>query len=377
MPDKCLRAGREVAPMGDTRRLFRMTGGVPVVTAPAEIDITNAAQLRAILAEGHACGQATMVVDMAGTRFCDSAGLREIVRAHQRAVAGGGGLRLVIPADGAVLRVFTINGLDQFIPHFASLEQALAQVRAAAGRPMRPGPPRGRAAAPARPPAQARGHQAAADSRNCEQCGAVFVPQREHARFCSAGCRAAWNREHMGDPAVEASALAWSLTAMSEATGRLPAVRIWDQQRAFAAIGEAVWWITMVDATLVRHHPGIYDAVLTAQAPAERALIEQTLAGLRFVRNRTAGDTGLGEVIDTGAGNRRITGWRWRRVPAPALASLAPRGQAWEAARYRAYQAHLAGHTIGQTFGRAVTFLTLTGASAVSITDASEHAARS
>jgi hypothetical protein len=42
--------------------------------------------------------------------------------------------------------------------------------------------------------------------------------------------------------------------------------------------------------------------------------------------------------------------------------------------RYRAYQAHLAGRTIGQTIGRAVTFVTLTGANAAPITDASQRA---
>jgi hypothetical protein len=68
-------------------------------------------------------------------------------------------------------------------------------------------------------------------------------------------CRAAWNREHLGDPAVQASALTWSLAAMSEATALLPAVKTADHPQAFAAIGESVWWITMVDATVLRHHP--------------------------------------------------------------------------------------------------------------------------
>ena len=121
-----------------------------------------------------------------------------------------------------------------------------------------------------------------ADIRDCEQCGTSFVPRREHARFCSARCRAAWNREHMGDPAAGASALAWSITAMSDTTGRLSRVRTADRPRAFAAIGEAVWWITM--------------------------------------------------------------------------------------ARYRAYQAYLVGHAVGEAFGRSVTFLTLTGADAASAT---------
>jgi hypothetical protein len=83
-------------------------------------------------------------------------------------------------------------------------------------------------------------------------------------------------REHVADPAADVNSLASSITAMSEATARLPAVRVWDRP--------------------------------------------------------------------------------------PALASFPPRGQAWELARYRADQAHLAGHTIGETFGRAVTFLTLAGA---------------
>jgi hypothetical protein len=209
-----------------------------------------------------------------------------------------------------------------------------------------------------------------ADGRRCERCGAVFVPQREHARFCGGDCRAAWDREHMGDPAVEASALAWSLTAMSEAAERLPGVQPWDRPRAFAAIGEAVWWITMVDATLVRHHGEVYDAAMAAQAPAERQLIEQTLAGLRFARNWIGRQACLAGVIETGgirAGNRRITGWTWKGVPEPAPASLPPRRQAWERARYRAYQADLVGRTIGQTLGRAVMFLALTGANAAPV----------
>ena len=348
-----------------------MVGGVPVVTAPAEIDITIAGQLRTILQEWATRGHATVVVDMTSTEFCDSAGLSLLVRAHKRAVAEGGELRLVIPAGAAVLLVFILTGIDRVIPRFASLGQALAQAPAGALRRPRPGRPLGSPAVAAGSPAESWEQGAVADTRACERCGTVFVPQREHARFCSIGCRAAWNREHMGDPAVEASALQWSVTAMSEATGRLPGVRVWDQQRALAAVGEAVWWITMVDATLVRHHRDVYDAVMGARGAAERRMTEASLAGLRFVRNRIGREAGLEELIESqgaGTGNRRITGWTWMPAPEPALGYLPPRGQAWEMARYRAYQARLAGHTIGETFGQAVTFLTLTSANAASTT---------
>ena len=206
-----------------------------------------------------------------------------------------------------------------------------------------------------------------ADTRSCAQCGTSFVPRREHARFCSVRCRAAWNREHVGDPAAGASALVWSVTAMSEAAERLTRVRAWDRPRAFAAIGEAVWWVTIVDATLVRHHPDAYDTVMTGQAPARRQRVEGTLAGLRFARNRIADEADLGEFIEPGpadpdAGQRRITGWAWKPLPEPALGSLSSRGQAWEMTRYRAYRAQLAGHTIGETFGRSAEFLRLAAA---------------
>lgn len=219
-----------------------------------------------------------------------------------------------------------------------------------------------------------------ADTRNCEQCGVVFAPHREHARFCSARCRVAWNREKIGGPPAEVSALQWSITAMSDTTERLPRVRAGDRPRAFALIGEAVWWVTIVDATLVRHHPGAYEAVLAGQTPAERRLIEGTLAGLRFVRNRMGHEVDHVDFIRPeasrpGPGDGRVTAWTWRSVPEPALASLPPRGQAWEMARYRAYQAQLAGHTIGETFERATEFLKLATANAPSIVDISAHAA--
>ena len=207
------------------------------------------------------------------------------------------------------------------------------------------------------------------------------MPRREHARFCSARCRADWNREHVGDPVAGASALVWAVTAMSDTADRLARVRAADRPRAFTVISEAVWWVTMVDATLVRHHPDAYDGVLGGQSPTERQLVEETLAGLRFVRNQIGDEADLAEFIEPGesghgAGRGRITGWTWRSVPEPPLASLPSRGQAWETTRYQAYQAQLAGHTIGETFGRAAAFLKLAAANAPAITDASVQAGR-
>jgi hypothetical protein len=219
-----------------------------------------------------------------------------------------------------------------------------------------------------------------ADLRRCEQCRALFEPRREHARFCSARCRVAWNREHAGSRRVEATALDWSLTAMDEVTGRLGSVRAADRQQAFAVISEAVWWVTIVDGTLVRYHHEVYDAAMANHAPAGRRLIEGTLAGLRFVRNRMGYYTDHADFMElrkspSGAKRARITVWRWRSLPEPDLGSLPPRGQAWEMTRYQAYQAQLADRTIGETFGQASAFLKLVSVQAGSDADVSTQAA--
>lgn len=112
-----------------------MINGAAVVSAPEEIDIANAEQLRMVLLEAGRRGHGTVVLDMIRTRFCDSAGFSALVAAHKRALAEGDGLRLVIPDGSRVLRTFTMVGLGRVIPRFGSLERALPPGPAAASRP--------------------------------------------------------------------------------------------------------------------------------------------------------------------------------------------------------------------------------------------------
>jgi anti-sigma B factor antagonist len=117
--------------MQDGRFPLEMVDGVPVVAAPEEIDITNAPELRSALLEAAAAanGHGTVVADLSRTQFCDSSGLHTLLAAHKRATAAGGDMLLVISGN-AVLRVFTITGVDHIIPNFTSLEEALAQTSA-------------------------------------------------------------------------------------------------------------------------------------------------------------------------------------------------------------------------------------------------------
>jgi anti-sigma B factor antagonist len=119
----------------EIRYLRTMIDGVPVVATPAEIDITTTDQLHGVLLDAAIRGHATVVVDMSRTQFCDSSGLHVLLRAHQRAVADGGELRLVLPGDGPVPRIVTLMCLDQLIPSFASLAEALASTPDGTGSP--------------------------------------------------------------------------------------------------------------------------------------------------------------------------------------------------------------------------------------------------
>jgi len=209
------------------------------------------------------------------------------------------------------------------------------------------------------------------DVRDCEHCSTRFTPRREHARFCSARCRVAWNRAnrvHVADDSV----LTWAVTAMADTTDRLPRLGGLDRPRAFAVISEAVWWVTIVDANLVRYHPEIYDRELASRSAADRREIEETLGGLRFVRNQIGHDLDRADFIRPGAELReddRAGGWAWASLPEPTGTALSPRGLGWEIARYRAYQSSLAGRPVDTSASRAVSFLRIAAAGTTAAAD--------
>ena len=166
----------------------------------------------------------------------------------------------------------------------------------------------------------------------------------------------AWNREHAGVAAAPAVAIDWSVTAMTEATGRLAVAGAWDLPRLAAAVGETVWWVTLVDATLVRYHPHDYENALAAKA-VRRRKTEEALEGLRYVRNQLGKSVEPAEFVCQSVGDDGSTAWAWRQQPEPWLDALTPRARRWELSRYRAYQARLGGRDIVRTFNRCAEFL--------------------
>lgn len=108
-------------------------GEAAVITLPEEIDISNSEQVREELLSLLNRGPAVLIVDMAETTFCDSAGVNALVRAHKRATANGAEIRLVVASLG-VQRVLAITGVDRLIPVYPSMTASLA----APGEPAEP-----------------------------------------------------------------------------------------------------------------------------------------------------------------------------------------------------------------------------------------------
>jgi hypothetical protein len=207
------------------------------------------------------------------------------------------------------------------------------------------------------------------DTRECAQCGTVFVPPREHARFCSARCRLAWNEDNAAAP-TGGKTLQWALAAQQAAAERLQAATAREPQHAFTVISEAVWWTTIVDANIVRYHPDAYRKQLTSHPMADQQALEQTLAGLRFVRNQMGYGLGHEDLISQpdqppGPPDAGIATWTWKPVRDAALDDLPEVNRDWEQTRHHAYQARLAGQPIGTAFARATPFLQLVCASAL------------
>jgi anti-sigma B factor antagonist len=114
---------------------IRRAGPPAVITMPAEIDITNADQVRRALLSAVELQMTVLIVDMSRTTFCDSAGVQAVVAAYRQAAMTGTQLRLVATA---VRRIFTVIGADHLVPVYPTLESA--QVGAPAGRASPAGP---------------------------------------------------------------------------------------------------------------------------------------------------------------------------------------------------------------------------------------------
>lgn len=100
-------------------------GRTVVVILPAEIDITNADQVREDLLSVLNQGAALLIADLSKTTFCDSAAVGALARAFRRAEASQSDMRLAVGAQ-AVQRILTLTGIDRLLDIYPSVAASLA-----------------------------------------------------------------------------------------------------------------------------------------------------------------------------------------------------------------------------------------------------------
>jgi len=103
----------------------RWAAGRAIVTFPVDVDVTNADTARKhLVALVERDGAKLVVADMTRTTFCDSAGITALATARRKAVARGAAVTVACSSP-QVLRILELTGLDQMLPMFPTVDEAL------------------------------------------------------------------------------------------------------------------------------------------------------------------------------------------------------------------------------------------------------------
>ena len=95
-----------------------------IVTFPEEVDLTNSAAATAGVFDAMG-SHGLVIVDMSGTTFCDSSGMRMLLVARNHADVSGSVLRIVITPGSPVARSLAVLGMNGMLPIYDNLHDAM------------------------------------------------------------------------------------------------------------------------------------------------------------------------------------------------------------------------------------------------------------
>ncbi len=102
--------------------------GVHVVSVAGELDLAAAVPFCALVDAARDAGHRRLLLDLTDLQFCDSSGLRALIRAVGEVHVSAGRVVVVPPADGAVARTFTLAGAGELLPLRPSTDDGLASL---------------------------------------------------------------------------------------------------------------------------------------------------------------------------------------------------------------------------------------------------------
>ena len=110
----------------------RKVDDVHVIAVSGEIDLFTAPEFKQRLSVPIDEGRSSVVVDLTATTFIDSSSLGVLIGAHRRLKLHGGTL-VVVSDDEAIVKTFSITGLDGVFTVLPTLEAALGADEIRAG----------------------------------------------------------------------------------------------------------------------------------------------------------------------------------------------------------------------------------------------------
>jgi anti-sigma B factor antagonist len=96
---------------------------VPVLVVTGELDLLAAPRLADEVAAALAGDPAVLAIDLSGTTFLDSGGVRQVVRSARGAGQVGTTVQVVCPPENHPVRlVFDLLSIDRFVPVLPSAD---------------------------------------------------------------------------------------------------------------------------------------------------------------------------------------------------------------------------------------------------------------
>jgi anti-anti-sigma factor len=116
--------------MSELARLEMSGDDVVVARLSGEIDLSNAAQVGEDLSAGVPNSALGLVIDLTATEYLDSSGVHLVFDLAERLQRRQQQLRVVVPDGAPIRRVLRIVELDGAVPVLATVDEAVAQIRA-------------------------------------------------------------------------------------------------------------------------------------------------------------------------------------------------------------------------------------------------------
>ena len=102
-------------------------GSVVVAHLSGEIDLSNAGSVTERLVAAMPNSATALVLEMSGTDYLDSSGVRLIFELAQRLSNRRQKLKLVVPDDANIRRVLVLTEVERVVPMSSSVEAAVGE----------------------------------------------------------------------------------------------------------------------------------------------------------------------------------------------------------------------------------------------------------